>query len=394
MRVLFLFPRPLDSQTSIGGVAEFLSAIVPILQDLNVVPIIYAGFKNLKQIELADDKLLDAKVYNGPFLKPRWFISYRLIKNVISLCQKENIDIIHAQGTYLAGFMALQIYKQSGIPYVVTSHGDILPAASKRMKRFSVQKRCISVLKYAKKVTHLTPMLEKVSHQLFNTTEKSVIISNGVNTNQWQKYSAEKNFLLAIGRLELGKGFHIIIETYQELVKNGFTVPLVIAGTGTKEFFLHQLVQKLGLNLITNNHGVTEFPEKSVIFTGYVRGETKSRLIENAKLILFATQPNLWEEAYGIVQLEAMAAGRALVASDTTITRYLQTKGLQCLLVSPTSIQEWMRAILTLLNDDTLRKGMGEANKKAAISFDWHPIVKQYVNIYRDVTAIPAVRVG
>lgn len=386
MRVLFLFPRPLDNVQSVGGVAEFLCALIPIFKTLNIEPIIYAGFKNIKKIVLAKEKIIEAKVYNGPFLKPRWLISHKLIRNVISLCRSEKIDIIHAQGTYLAGFMALQIYKKANIPYVVTSHGDILLNASKRMKRFSVRRRCINVLQHAAQVTHLTPMMEDVSHQLFNTKEKSVVINNGVSVDNWQSVKCvEKNFLLAIGRLEVGKGFHVLIEVYAELVKQGLTLPLIIAGTGTQESFLYQLVQKLGLTLINHCHDCIDFPEKSVIFTGYVRGEIKTRLIAEAKLVLFATQPDLWEEAYGIVQLEAMAAGKALIASDTAITRYLQTQGLHCVLVQPNVIRSWVDAISTLLTNDVCRQQMGVANKQAAISFDWQPIAKQYVDVFRSI---------
>src|SRR5688572_18067509 len=107
MRVLFLYPRPLDSERSVGGVAEFLCALIPILKKFNIEPIIYAGLKKANHIEIATNSLIDAKVFYGPFLKPRWFVSGCLVQKIVTLCQEEKIDIMHAQGTYLAGFMAL-----------------------------------------------------------------------------------------------------------------------------------------------------------------------------------------------------------------------------------------------------------------------------------------------
>ena len=160
MRVLFLYPRTLDANTSVGGVAEFLCSLIPALNNLDVKSVIYAGDKSVNQLTKPSQTLVNSVVYNGPFIKPGWWISKARLSHVLEVCRRENIDVIHAQGTYTAGFMAMKIHEHTGIPFVVTSHNDILKTNSKRMYRKNVQDRCRKVLKHAGAVTHLTSNME------------------------------------------------------------------------------------------------------------------------------------------------------------------------------------------------------------------------------------------
>lgn len=388
MRVLFLYPRPLDAARSNGGVAEFLCALAPTLKSTGVDPIIYAGDKSTHELIKSENTLAEAIVYNGPFLKPSWWVRASKLAAVLEVCRKEKIDVIHAQGTYTAGFMAWKIHQRTGLPYVVTSHSDILATNSKRINRANVKRRCQNVLKHASAVTHLTPMMETVSHQLYPTHEKSRIIGNGIDCASWLPYAKlpEKNYLLGIGRLERGKGFHILIEMFAKLMARGASSSLIIAGKGHEERALFEQVKNLGLNLITDFNDFSAIPEKSVIFTGYVRDQVKKRLIAESKLVLFATQPQLWEEAFGIVQIEAMAAGKSILASDTKVTRFLAQSGMQCRIVEPDNINTWADQALGLLNDDELRNKMGEKNLHAVSQFDWQPIANQYREVYASIS--------
>lgn len=388
MRVLFLYPRTLDAAHSTGGVAEFLCQLTPALASMGVDSVIYAGDKTTTTLFTPAQTIAHANVYNGPFIKPGWFYSRKKLKPILDLCKREHFDVIHAQGTYTAGFMARQISKRTGIPYVVTSHSDILTLNSKRMRRRNVKNRCRDVLKDAAAVTHLTPMMETVSHELWDTRNKSTVIGNGIDCASWRAYGdlPERPYLLALGRLERGKGFHVLIDMYAQLVKQGVTSSLIIAGKGGEEANLRKQVQQLGLNCVTEFTNTDQLPDQSVIFAGYVRDDAKMRLIAQSQCVLFATQPDLWEEAFGIVQLEAMAAGKPIIASDTNVTRYLQQQaGLNVLSVPPADIEAWVTQMKRLLNDEALRQACGKANLQAAHQFDWLPIAKQYLSVFARV---------
>lgn len=389
MRILFLYPRSLDAKYSIGGVAEFLCSITPELKALDVESIIYSGDKKAKTLTQPEFTLATTTVYNGPFLKPGWWVNSRKLSHAIEVCHKEKIDLIHAQGTYTSGFMAAEIHQRTGIPFVVTSHSDILATNSKRMRRRNVQRRCQHVLKQAAAVTHLTPMMESFSHALFDTSAKSTVIGNGIDCKAWLPFvnNIERSYLLGIGRLERGKGFHILIDMFAELIRRGIKTSLVIAGKGSEEPALLAQAKQHGLNTHAGPVDINNIPEKSVIFCGYIRDDAKKQLIAESQLILFATQPQLWEEAFGIVQLEAMAAGKAILASNTQVTEYLEQAGMQCSRVEPENITAWVNQAEKLLKDAELRKKMGQANLLAVSQFDWQPIAKQYRDVYASVVA-------
>lgn len=384
MNVLLIYPRLLSRTHSVGGVAEFLFAMTPLLRTLGVTPIIYAGNKQQTGITGPVEVAPGVRVYSGPIIKPGWLYSRRKMRGLIDLCRTLHIDVVHAQGTYTAGFMARLIHRALSIPYVITSHSDVLPTNTKRLHRGSVRARYVDILKDAACVTHLTPMMAEASHAICNTAEKSYLIGNGIAVNDWTPYATlpTRPYLFSIGRLERGKGFHILIQMFARLVKRGVKQSLIIAGGGAEAEALAMQATEAGLAV---HHGVpdlTQMPEASVIFTGYLRGKAKYEFMAQAQVVLFATQPDLWDEAFGIVMLEVMAAGRALVASDMPVVRYLMSRGMQAVPVAPADADAWAEATLTLLNQDSLRAEMAAANQAAALSFDWADIAKQYHQVY------------
>ncbi len=101
--------------------------------------------------------------------------------------------------------------------------------------------------------------------------------------------------------------------------------------------------------------------------------------------MLFPTRPSQWDEPFGIVQLEAMAAGKALIASDLPAVRYLESEGLQVIRVPDETADAWATAIETLLTNPEKRKNMGIKNLAAAEKFDWSVIAEQYELAYKPV---------
>ncbi len=385
MRILFLHRFPLEKIT--GGVAEYLHYLPLSLNTLGIEPYMYSEGETA---ELSGPTVLPngIRAYTGPFIKPGLFISTKKLKPVIELCKKENIDLVHAQSTYRFGYLAMQIYKRTRIPYIITSHADIVTTNSDRMKRKIVQRRCKEILRHAKKVTHLTPLMAEFSHQILDTRQKSVIISNGIDTTGWDTFAAlpTQNYLICLGRLEPEKGFHILIDAFARLRQQGVRTSLVIAGTGSAESALQEQAKRLKLPLVTQFNDFAHIPSDSVIFTGYVRGDAKKRLIAQSQMVLFPTQPNQWEEAFSIVQVESMAAGKALLASDSAPTRYLQSLGLQAILISKADdAEQWAEQIAQLLNNTTLCNALGKMNLENARQFDWNIIAKQYHEVYRGV---------
>lgn len=382
LRVLFLH-RHADEK-GIGGVMEYLHYLPLFLKRNGVQTFLYRERKNSS--EETNNPIFfqnGMPVYSGPFPKPSFIFSAKKLKEIIDLCHREKIGLIHAQGTYRSGYLAMQVYKHTGIPYIVTSHSDIAPNSG-RMKRKKVLKYCQNILKNASHVTHLSPPMAEFSHRIYPTHDKSTLIGNGIDLSEWHssKTFSEQNYLLALGRFEVEKGFHILIDAYAQLYNKGANISLVLAGAGSAEAMFFDRVKQHGLPLVKDLKNISTIPERSVVFTGYVRGEIKRQLIEKSKMILFSTLPALYEEPFGIVQIEAMAAGKPLVASDSAVTRYLKTLGLQALLVEPDSASHWAEQISNLLDDHFQREQLGKKNLENASQFDWDFIAKQYKDVY------------
>ncbi len=387
LRILLLHSRPLNFATAVGGLPEFLKAITFEFKTMGLDVLIYAGDKSSSHIQHTSYVHDTIKVINGPLLQPQYWVSSKKLRLLTDFCQDQQITVMHAQGTYTPGFMVREIAKVTQIPYVITSHSDIHPKNSMRLKRANVRKRCYRILRDAAWITHLSPTMQQASDQLYDSHGKSSLIHNGIHIENRKSCApiSEKKYLLSIGRLVREKGFHVLIEMYAELLKRGVTSALVIAGAGDYEHPLRQQCTQLGLKTLTGLNKVDEIPEKCVVFTGYVRGELKQQLLNHCQFVLFATQPDTCEEAFGLVQLEAMAASKALIASDIAAARYLQNLGMQAIIVPPSHIPTWVTAAEQLLKNPEQRLTMGTANTVLAEQFNWRTIAKQYYAVYQRV---------
>jgi glycosyltransferase involved in cell wall biosynthesis len=383
MRVLLLCRHSFEKTA--GGVVEFLHYLPRALKTYGIETVMYDMGSEV-DYDLHGPHFLPngMAAYSGPLIKPGFFVARKKLQPLIDLCQREKIDLVHAQGTYRSGFVAMQLLKRARVPYVVMSHGDIAAANSDRMKRRAVQRRCREILRHAAGVSHLTPMMADASHQIFDTRDKSAVIANGIDLASWRDLPVRvpQNYLLGIGRLQREKGFHVLIDAYAELCRRGVKTSLVIAGDGAEAVNLHAQVRRLNLNLVTGHQDVTAIPGESVVFTGYVKGAAKHALVAGSELILFPTQPSEWEEPFGIVQIEAMAAGKVLVASDSATTRYLQSLGLQARLAKADDANAWADQVAPLLAAATLREQLGRVNLDNVQQFDWDVIAKQYSDMY------------
>jgi alpha-maltose-1-phosphate synthase len=97
--------------------------------------------------------------------------------------------------------------------------------------------------------------------------------------------------------------------------------------------------------------------------------------------------PSLYEPL-GIVNLEAMACGTAVVASNVGGIPEVVADGETGLLVQPDEPQALADALNTLARDQERAEAMGEAGRQRAISeFDWTSIAVQTAKLYHEVAA-------
>ena len=167
--------------------------------------------------------------------------------------------------------------------------------------------------------------------------------------------------VLFLGRLERRKGLEVLIQAMARLRELG--AELLVAGSGPQAKEMRALAERLLVD---------------ARFFGRVDDEEKAALFKRADLYC---APGLGGESFGIVLVEAMAAGTPVVCSD--LAGFREVAGSSAVLVSSGDPGLLADAIKRVLSDDSLAARMGKAGATTASGFDWGRLVGNVENIYR-----------
>jgi phosphatidylinositol alpha-mannosyltransferase len=197
------------------------------------------------------------------------------------------------------------------------------------------------------------------------------IIPNGVDLDRFtqaEPYEALRDGtlnILFVGRLEERKGFIHLLKAYHRLRKRKVDARLLVVGAGPK---LREYKRFVGLRGI-----------RDVEFLGRVSDDEKVRYFASADIYC---APNTGQESFGIVLLEAMAAGVPIVASDIHGFKRVVERSVQGLLVEPRNPRALAAALYALARDPELRHEMGEAGRARAPEFSWDRVTERIVDFY------------
>jgi phosphatidylinositol alpha-mannosyltransferase len=171
--------------------------------------------------------------------------------------------------------------------------------------------------------------------------------------------------VLFVGRHEPRKGLLDLLKAHRILRKNGYEDRLLVVGSGPQEREARRYVATRGL--------------QAVECLGRVSDADKAQLLRTADV--FAS-PATGGESFGIVLLEAMAAGAPIVASDIHGYKGVVRRGREGLLVPPHEPRELASAIGRLLDDPVLRAAMGQAGQERAEEFSWPRVTAKVEDYY------------
>jgi len=171
--------------------------------------------------------------------------------------------------------------------------------------------------------------------------------------------------VLFVGRLEPRKGVLDLLKAHRILRKTGAGNRLLIVGSGPQEREARRYVATRGL--------------QEVEFLGRVSDAEKAQLFRTVDV--FAS-PATGGESFGIVLLEAMAAGAPIVASDIHGYKGVVRRGREGLLVPPHEPKELAKGIARLLGDPDLRAEMSAAGRLRAEAFSWPRVAARVEEYY------------
>ncbi|HKY89052.1 MAG TPA: glycosyltransferase family 4 protein [Candidatus Limnocylindrales bacterium] len=200
------------------------------------------------------------------------------------------------------------------------------------------------------------------------------VIPNGVDISRFEAAEPIERWrdgirnIFFVGRLENRKGVMDLLKAYRLLRKAGCECRLLLAGAGPLE-------KQVRRYLLTRRTGGVEL-------LGRISDTEKARLFATADVFV---APATGRESFGIVLLEAMAAGKPIVASDIHGYRSVVRRGEQGLLVPPQNPRALAGALARLLSDDALRERMGASGRERVRQFSWESVTAKVEAYYEFV---------
>jgi glycosyltransferase involved in cell wall biosynthesis len=264
----------------------------------------------------------------------------------------------------------------AGLPTIVGPLFSSWPASNKHVRLtdlpYEVTRRYVRhshrrLLGGAAKILLATPQAgEQVPSSLLNRTE---VFPIGVDLSRFQVSELPLSPVVAfVGRLEPLKGIFELIDSFREVRSALPDVRLLIAGDGPAASEVRARVAHYG---------------RSVELLGRVPAESVSELLRQASL-LCVPAPG---EPYGMALLEAMAAGRAVVAARSGGASFLVKVPEGGRLVPGGDSEALSKALVELLVDRDMLAQMGRVNRRRAEdSFAWPVILGRLECLYAEAT--------
>ncbi len=201
------------------------------------------------------------------------------------------------------------------------------------------------------------------------------VVPNGVDVERFEAAEPlpeladpERPVLLFVGRLEQRKGLDTLIRAFLELRERRPQLRLVIIGDGPERYHCESLLP------------IRARPD--VLFVGAVTDEDKPRFHASADVYV---APNLGGESFGIVLLEAMAAGLPVVASDIAGFRTVLQDGREGHLVPPGDVGALASTVGHLLDQPRLAAAMAVQGRITAQTYAWPRVAERVAEVYSDV---------
>lgn len=210
--------------------------------------------------------------------------------------------------------------------------------------------------------------------QMESLGSDAVEIPNGINVpffadaTPLDGYPRPGRTILFLGRYgEPRKGIDVLMRALPRIVDAFPEVTVLVVGGGNEA----ALRRRAG-----------EFADR-LVFLGLVDDATKARALRSADVYC---APNLGGESFGIVLVEAMAAGAAVIASDLNAFRRVLDNGRAGRLAEVGSADGLATAVIDLLTDDNAREEQIRVGEQQAWRYDWSRVADEIMRVYETVT--------
>jgi glycosyltransferase involved in cell wall biosynthesis len=293
------------------------------------------------------------------------------VGRLMQLFRRHSVDLVHSH-EFTMGVYGSTAARLLAIPHVLTMHGGL--TVTKALRRRIALRWAIRQSGHAVAVSNATR--EEFAHDLGLRKTAFTVVHNGVpaKTGNAERVRREFGFtgsdtvILAVGNLERNKNHRMLLEALVRLQQDGLAVPwrlIIAAGRGGDEHqYLLEYVRDQRLDdrvhIVTGRNDIADLQALADIFV----------------------MPSLWE-GLPMALLEAMVAGKAIVASATAGIPEAIVNGREGILVPPGDLDALAAGLRTLLTDPVRRRELAAAAlARAHREFTVQVMADRYLAMY------------
>ena len=352
-----------------GGVADHINSLAAQFRAWGHTVKIIAPCKSVDAID--DDDFIPmgravpipsggsiARVSFSVWLKPQ-------IKQML---EREAFDVVHFHEPF-AGLMSKDMLSLIN-PARSTAVGTFHTYEGTRLYKIGARRLAMPYFRMLHgRIAVSRPAYEFISRHFPGDYE---IIPNGIQVDDFAHAEPFKHLksdgmtnLLFLSRLEKRKGLKYLLGAFSRLKWDWPNLRLLVAGSGKPDADSLRIISERNL--------------QDVVFLGRVSDEDKFRYYKTADIYC---APATGKESFGIVLLEAMAAGAPIVASGIEGYSSVIRHGREGLLVPPKDEDALADAIAALLKDAALRRRLATAGTIKVKDYQWERLARRVMNCY------------
>ena len=304
-----------------------------------------------------------AKGYNA-------LIAWQFIRiSVLRYIKKNKITLLQAHYSNPDGYIAFKVKEKLGIPYIMNIHGaDVQEYQKLTLKEKWLIKKVYS---NADMVICNSTKTQKLFYQLFDSSIPTKVIAFGIDFKSSPRKSVELNNpvkILSVGNLVQIKGIQYVIDALGKLDKHNFIYHII--GDGPMMNSLKEQVTAYNL-------------KDKVVFHGRQNHDFVIDYMSNSDIFVLPS----YNEAFGVVYLEALASGCAVIGVKGQGCEDINSKKECIYLVEPQNTESIVNAINKIVSDDEKRLEMRRNGYEVVEKYyDWEKLIEEYKLIYDNLS--------
>ena len=289
------------------------------------------------------------RMSNGRYNITAWVYLKDLEKHL------QDVDVIYTAGTYTSmGVQCARIAKKFHKPLVIFEWETLPHHLTSFLPPYALWTRNVAAT--ADLFITMTDRAKNYLSSLGVPEEKQVTVYPSVDISLFQgfkQHDDKKCRILFVGRLTREKGLHELLSAFKRVHTQFPHTELVICGRGEMEKDVRQLAQNT-----------------PIVYKGFLDNRDLPSIFRSVNLFCLPSRNRtlgpvtIWEEQFGFVFVEAMAAGLPIVTTDNGAIP--EVVGKNNLIARQNDVDDLTQKLVQLINDPQKRHVLGEENRKRA----------------------------